>query len=131
MMRSRIRAVEYQNMPNRSVAGRELAEVLGVLSHPHRLRIVEKLRGGELDVRASRDVLEISRPGGSQHLGGLRAHRLVVERRERRHVFYRFRRPELAAWPPDGLPFIGGDAAASQQLRRDVRRARAEWSALG
>ena len=118
-------------MPHRSVVSRELAELLGVLSHPHRLRIVGELRAGELDVGALRDILEISHSGVSQHLGVLRAHRLVVERREGRHVFYRLRRPELAAWLLEGLPFIGGGAAASQRPRRDVRRARAEWSALG
>jgi DNA-binding transcriptional ArsR family regulator len=118
-------------MPSSSVVSRELAELLGVLAHPHRLRIVEELRGGELDVGTLKEILEISHSGVSQHLGLLRVHRLVVERREGRHVFYRLCRPELAIWLLDGLTFIEGDAEASQQLRHDVRRARAEWSALG
>ncbi len=118
-------------MPYRSVVSREMAELLGVLAHPHRLRIVEELRGGELDVGALKDILGISHSGVSQHLALLRAHRLVVERREARHVFYRLRHPELAVWLLDGLRFIGSDAEASQQLREDVERARADWSALG
>ena len=115
-------------MPYRSVVSRELAGLLGVLAHPHRLRIVEELRAGELDVGALKDLLGVSHSGVSQHLALLRAHRLVVERREGRHVFYRLRYPELAAWLVDGLTFIENDAEISQQLRRDVRRARAEWS---
>ena len=118
-------------MPYRSVVSRELAELLGVLAHPHRLRIVEELRGGELDVGALKDLLEISQSGVSQHLALLRAHRLVAERREGRHVFYRLCHPELAVWLLDGLTFLEGDAAASQQLRQDVQRARAEWSTVG
>ena len=118
-------------MPHRSVVSRELAELLGVLAHPHRLRIVEELRAGELDVGALKDILEISHSGVSQHLSVLRAHRLVTERREGRHVFYRLCHPELASWLLDGLTFLESDAEASQQLRQDVRRARAEWSALG
>jgi DNA-binding transcriptional ArsR family regulator len=118
-------------MPHRSVVSRELAELLGVLAHPHRLRIVEELRGGELDVGALKDILAISHSGVSQHLGVLRAHRLVVERREGRHVFYRLRYPELATWLLEGLTFLEIDAEAAQSLRHDVRRARAEWSALG
>lgn len=116
-------------MPYRSVVSRELAELLGVLAHPHRLRIVEELRGGELDVGALRDLLAISQSGVSQHLAVLRAHRLVAERREGRHVFYRLRRPELAHWLLDGLAFIEHDVEASRQLRLDVRRAREKWSA--
>ena len=118
-------------MPYRSVVSRELAELLGVLAHPHRLRIVEELRGGELDVGTLKDILQISHSGASQHLALLRAHRLVLERREGRHVFYHLRHPELAAWLLEALTFIEGDAEASQQLRHDVRRARAKWSALG
>jgi DNA-binding transcriptional ArsR family regulator len=118
-------------VPYRSVVSRELAELLGVLAHPHRLRMVEELRGGELDVGTLKHILEISHSGVSQHLALLRAHRIVGERREGRHVFYRLRNPELAAWLLEGLTFIESDAEASQQLRHDVRRARAEWSTTG
>jgi hypothetical protein len=52
----------------------------------------------------------------------------VAERREGRHVFYRLCQPELASWLLDGLTFLESDVASSQQLRRDVRRARADWS---
>jgi DNA-binding transcriptional ArsR family regulator len=115
-------------MPYRSVVSRELAELLGVLAHPHRLRIVEELRGRELDVGSLKGLLEVSHSGVSQHLALLRAHRLVAERREGRHVFYRLCQPELASWLLDGLTFLESDVASSQQLRRDVRRARADWS---
>jgi DNA-binding transcriptional ArsR family regulator len=115
-------------VPFRTVVSRELAELLSVLSHPHRLRIVEELGTGELDVGQLQALLGISHSGVSQHLSVMRAHRLVMERREGRHVFYRLRDPELAAWLLDGLTFLESDASSSQQLRRDVRRARAKWA---
>lgn len=115
-------------MPYRSVVSRELAELMGVLSHPHRLRIVEELRAGELDVGALKDLLGTTQSAVSQQLALLRAHRIVVERREGRHVYYHLRQPELAAWLLDGLAYIGGHDADSEQLRRDVARARADWS---
>ncbi len=34
-------------MPHRVLVTKELAELLGVLSHPHRIRIVEELRDGD------------------------------------------------------------------------------------
>jgi DNA-binding transcriptional ArsR family regulator len=116
-------------MPFRSVVSRELAELLGVLSHPKRLQIVEELGVGELDVTQLQGLLEISHSGVSQHLSVMRAHRMVSERRDGRHVFYRLRDPQLAAWLLGGLEFLESDANSSQQLRRDVRRARAKWMA--
>lgn len=115
-------------MPFRAVVSRELAELLGVLSHPNRLRIVEELGSGEMDVGQLQALLGISHSGVSQQLAVMRAHRLVVERRDGRHVFYRLRDPNLATWLLDGLAFLESDVASSQQLRRDVRRARAKWT---
>ena len=71
-------------MPERTLVTKELAQLLGVLSHPHRIRIVEELRAGECDVKSLQELLGISHAGVSQHLALLRAHRLVEERREGR-----------------------------------------------
>jgi DNA-binding transcriptional ArsR family regulator len=118
-------------VPYRAAVSRELVEPLGVLACPHGPRILEALREGELGVGARQEVLQISRSGVPQHRSPpvRRAHRPVVERRAGRHVFYRLRDPELAVRLLTGLECIEGDAAASQQLRRDARRA--EWSAAG
>ena len=34
-------------MPHRVLVAKELAELLGVLAHPNRIRIIEELREGE------------------------------------------------------------------------------------
>ena len=44
-------------MPQQSLASREMASLLGVLAHPHRIRIVEELRAGELDVNSLQSIL--------------------------------------------------------------------------
>src|SRR3954470_24032754 len=102
----RIRAVmldghlehEGDTVPHRVLVTRELAELLAVLGHPHRVRIVEELRDGECDVTSLRDTLGISHSGVSQHLMLLRAHGIVCERRQGRHVYYRLRQPGMASW---------------------------------
>lgn len=115
-------------MPFRSVASRELADVFSVLAHPHRLRIVEEIGAGELDVASISEILAISHSGASQHLAQLRARRLVVERRDGRRVFYRLRNPDLAQWLLAGLRLLETDADASREIKSSLRRARAAWS---
>lgn len=114
-------------MPERLLVSKELAALLGVLSHPHRIRIIEELRDQELDVNSLQEILGISHSGVSQHLGLLRAHRIVVERREGRHVFYRLRQPELAAWLVEGMEFIGGSPGDYEELRSAVERVKVLW----
>jgi DNA-binding transcriptional ArsR family regulator len=115
-------------MPSRALVTKELADLLSVLAHPHRLRIVEELRDQELDVNSLQEALGISHSGVSQHLSLLRARRLVTERREGRRVFYRLRRPEMAAWLLDGTTFIEIDANDARTMRRAIEHARAAWA---
>ena len=114
-------------MPARKIVAKELAALLGVLSHPARLQIVEELGMGERDVNALTEALGIAHSGVSQHLGLLRAHRIVAERRVGRHVHYRLRRPELAAWLGDGLTFLVGVSADEDALSEAVDAARLLW----
>ena len=101
--------------------------MLGVLSHPQRIRIVEELRGEERDVTSLQGILGISHAGVSQHLSLLRAHRLVDERREGRHVYYRLRQPELAAWLAMGIRFLGADLESHAQFQSALERVRVLW----
>jgi len=118
-------------MPYRTLVTKELGSLLGVLSHPHRLRIVEELGGGEQDVNSLQEMLEISHSGVSQHLALLRARHLVSERREGKHVFYRLLRPELAVWLAEGLRFIAPEPGQVKEMNTAVRKARSDWGAGG
>ena len=114
-------------MPARQLVTKELSKFLGVLSHPHRIRIVEELRDGEHDVNFLEKALGISHARVSQHLALMRSNRLVVERRQGRRVFYRLIQPELAAWIMDGLVFLERDAMAMDDIRQAVQSVKAEW----
>jgi DNA-binding transcriptional ArsR family regulator len=99
-----------------------------VLAHPHRIRIIEELRDGERDVNALKDVLGISQSGVSQHLMVLRANRLVSERREGRHVYYRVRHPEIAMWLLDATEFLERETVVGDELRKAISRTRRDWA---
>jgi ArsR family transcriptional regulator, lead/cadmium/zinc/bismuth-responsive transcriptional repressor len=114
-------------MPHRVLVTRELAELLAALGHPHRIRIVQELRDGERDVKSLQDSLGISHSGVSQHLMVLRAHRIVSERRQGRHVFYRLRRPEMASWLLDATEFLEQESEALE-LQEAIRKARRAWA---
>lgn len=93
-------------MPSSTVASREMAELLGVLSHPCRVQIVEELRDSERNVNSLQELLGISHSGVSQHLALLRTRKLLKERRSGRHVYYRLANPRLAEWLRMGNVFL-------------------------
>lgn len=115
-------------MPQRALVARELAELLGVLSHPQRIRIVEELALGDRHVNALQDLLGISHSGVSQHLAMLRAHRLVVEHREGRHVVYHLRNPDLAAWLTAAMAFLEDDQQTARNVRTAIAKVRKLWT---
>jgi DNA-binding transcriptional ArsR family regulator len=116
-------------MPEPFLVTKELADLLGVLAHPHRIRIIEELRETERDVNTLQTVLGISHSGVSQHLSVLRAHRLVAERREGRHVFYHLRQPKLARWLIEGIEFVAGTQEVADDVRQAIESMRARWTA--
>jgi DNA-binding transcriptional ArsR family regulator len=93
-------------MPSRLIVSRELADLLKLLAHCDRLRLIEELRLGEKDVTSLAVALQLPATRVSQHLALLRAHRLVEERRDGRSHFYRLAHPHLADWILDALPFV-------------------------
>ena len=115
-------------MPHRVLVLKELADLLGVLSHPHRLRIIEELRDGEHDVNSLQAALQISHSGVSQHLMLLRANRLVSERREGRHVYYHLPQPEIAVWLMEATNFLEQGTVDANELRKAIGKARKDWS---
>ncbi|MCS7025262.1 MAG: metalloregulator ArsR/SmtB family transcription factor [Bryobacteraceae bacterium] len=116
-------------MPARTVISKELGKLLGVLSHPHRIRIIEELRHGEMDVNSLQAVLGVAHSGVSQHLSLLRSHRLVSERREGRHVYYQLTQPKLATWLMEGLEFLEANVLQAQEMREALEQTRSIWGA--
>lgn len=112
-------------MPFRNTASKRLAELFGLLSNPNRVRLIEELSSrSELDVNSLESELGISHSAVSQHLSLLRAHRIVRERREGRHVFYQLTQHKIAAWILEGFNFVQRELG-----NEDLEKARALWAA--
>jgi len=110
-------------MPSRAVVAKELGDIFKIIAHPDRIRLIEELRSEEKDVNTLADTLGLPGPRVSQHLSLLRAHRIVDERRDGRHHYYRLIQPEIANWIVDGISFIEGKMAGiSTSKIKAVRR---------
>lgn len=110
-------------MPQRAIVARELSEIFKVIAHPDRIRLIEELRSGEMDVNSLAETLDLTGSRVSQHLSLLRAHRIVEERRDGRRHFYALVQPQIADWIVDGLDFLEGRASAvSAHSIMDARR---------
>lgn len=114
-------------MPYRVVVSNKLAQLLNVLSHPIRIRIVEELKNQELTVSALKDLLELSPAATSQQLSLLRAHGIVAENRQGRNVYYHLCKPSLADWLIQGLNFIDPDPGEVQTIATAIENARSVW----
>jgi DNA-binding transcriptional ArsR family regulator len=101
----------------------ELAELLGVLGHADRVRIVLELRAGERDVASVVEALGISQSRTSQHLGLMKAHHLVVARRDGRRVRYSLRDPALATWLCEAFGFLETGANLGHALDASIAEA--------
>ena len=114
-------------MPERKIVARELADILGVIAHPARVRIIEELGQGEKDVSELVELTGLAQPTVSQHLAALRARKLVRDRRDGRLVYYSLSQRELAAWLLDGLRLIEEGSSTASELVRAARKARRLW----
>lgn len=113
-------------MPSRTRVARDLAEMLRVVAHPDRIRLIEELGAGECDVGTLSERLALTGPRVSQHLALLRTHRVVSERRAGRYRFYRLAQPRIADWILDGLSFLEGRARALDGA--EISTARRLWA---
>lgn len=114
-------------MPSQLIVSRELADLLKLLAHADRLRLIAELRSGEQDVTSLAAALALPATRVSQHLAQLRAQRLVEERRAGRTHFYRLVHPELSTWIVEALQFVDIRSRLAEAGHIDTVRAR--WSA--
>lgn len=74
---------------------RRAAEIIKLLGHPERLKIVEALEHGALSVTALCELCGLEQAICSQHLARLRAMKVVAARREGPRVIYRLVEPKV------------------------------------
>jgi DNA-binding transcriptional ArsR family regulator len=93
-----------------------LADLLGALAHPDRLRLVMAIGDGECDVASLSAEVELSQPRTSQHLALLRAHHVVEVRKDGRRSLYSLTHPELLPWLAQAAHFLERDATRAATL---------------
>jgi len=71
------------------------AEIIKLLGHPERLKIVEVLELGEATVTEIREALGLPQAIVSQHLAKMRGCGIVAARRHGNHVHYRITEPKV------------------------------------
>lgn len=68
---------------------RDAAHLLKLLSSEQRLTILCRLSGGEMSVGELGKYVDLSQSALSQHLGKLRAEKIVATRRDAQTIYYR------------------------------------------
>lgn len=115
-------------MPARIIISEKMADLLGAISHPYRIRIIEELYTGEQDVNSLQAILGTSHSTVSQHLSVLKAKKVVKHRKEGSRAFYRLVQSELANWLLQGLVYIDGGLQSEESIRAAVAEVKTIWS---
>lgn len=113
-------------MASRIVVAKELSELMKIISHPDRLRLIEEMRTGERDVNTLAETLNLPQARVSQHIALMRAHRLLEETRDGRRHLYSLKQPEIADWILDGIEFIKEPMRGATVA--ELKEARTLWS---
>jgi len=92
-----------------------VSELFGALSHPTRLKLIGLLMRQEMDVSHLQAALGVSQSSVSQHLGLMKQHGLLQERRQGKHVFYSIRSPQIKAVIQSAIQLITINAVASSE----------------
>jgi DNA-binding transcriptional ArsR family regulator len=71
------------------------ADIIRMLGHPERLKIVEVLEGGEATVSEIQDMVDLPQAIVSQHLAKMRGADIVAARRDGVHVYYHLIEPKV------------------------------------
>jgi len=115
-------------MPERLLVAQQLASILSIIAHPHRIRLIEELGAQELDVQSITAALNLPQATVSQHLAQLRSKGIVRSRRDGHHVFYRLSKPWLARWLLDGFVLLELQTAGSEEVLAAAKVARKLWN---
>ncbi len=86
--RQLVRSVEAETL-------QRAAEIIKMLGHPDRLKIVEVLEQGETSVSEIQAALDLPQAIVSQHLAKMRGCGIVSSRRDGNHVYYRIVEPKV------------------------------------
>lgn len=114
-------------MPARSIVANKIAEILGVMAHPHRIRLIEELAIASKDVQSLEKVMQIPQSTVSQHLSQLKGIGLVQGTRVGKRVVYSLTRTWVAAWLLEAIRLIDEDSQESKELKQAVAKVKKIW----
>ncbi len=82
--------IEYDSFSKKSnnIDYKRKAEILKVIAHPMRLKILEKLYCDSCNVKTMWECLNLPQDVVSQHLAVLRKKKILISKREGTSVFY-------------------------------------------
>ena len=116
-------------MPQQILVAEQLADILAVIAHPHRIRIIEELRSKECDVHTLAERLGLRQSTLSQHLAQLKSKGITVARRNGRSVCYSLTSPWLAQWLVEGFQLLELQGGRSSQLLEAAKVVKRLWRA--
>lgn len=111
----------------RKIAAEELSSFLSILAHPVRIRIVEELRKGEMDVSSLQSILEEPQAKISQNLSILKSKKIIMERRDGRRVYYHLTDNSLPEWLIKGLIIVQAQMHNEVKLTKVIENAKKLW----
>ena len=114
-------------MPQQILVAEQLAEILSVIAHPHRIRIIEALGARESDVHSLAERLNMRQSTLSQHLAQLRAKGIAIARREGRTVHYSLSTTWLAKWLVEGFQLLELQGGRSSKILEAAKAVRKLW----
>lgn len=97
------------------------AELFRTLGHPTRIRVLELLQDGPMQVRDLLAELDLEASNLSQQLAVLRRAGLVTSSREGSNVLYALSTPHLSALLSDGRHILAEKLHTSEELLAELR----------
>ena len=116
-------------MPQQLLVAEQLADILAVLAHPHRICIIEELSKRESDVHTLAEKLKLRQSTLSQHLAQLRMQGIAIAERDGRTVRYHLSNVWLAQWLVEGFKLLEMQNQKSSQVLKAARVVRRMWRA--
>jgi len=118
-------------MPQQLLVAQQLADILAVIAHPHRIRIIEELGRQELDVRTLAGKLNLRQSTLSQHLAQLRAQGIAVAERDGRTVRYHLTNVWLATWLVEGFQLLEMRNLENSKIMEAAKAVKKIWRLKG
>ena len=113
-------------MPIADVGTEELqafkAAFFKALAHPIRIRLLELLVKGDMNVQELQEALGVEQPVVSQQLAVLRANNIVAGRKEGASVWYSVRDPLIAELLDTARRIFNNHLVSTQDLLRQLQR---------